>query len=494
MWRRLVSWLPGVVVFQAIAAMTLVLGARVQYSDFRYLWQHLGPEAVAHDFLGSLLALHIQPPGFNALLVVLDQFGPQADNAWLVLGVGLGSLTIALAADTTRRLTGSPWWGMGVGLALAVLPSTVLYSLWPAYTVLVAALVTLAAWCVVVALINPSTPKVTMVGLVSSGIAVAGLFLVRASFTWLVVLAWVALMIVLAQVHLASRARVTALAALIGIFVVVVLVQVRSLTTFGLLTQSSWSGQNLINAGLSSGAITTADLTAAAGNDPCMAYLATRAPFTPDTPDVWVSGTSRGCVETSTSTAVALDTVRWSNGQYNFNNAAELAWAPTWNTLALRVVSHDPLLIVRIVAGGPSEPGSIALLLGRSDTYNQVHENWEAAGALLGKAWPLSVIWGPLVVGVSIIGGLVLLVVPHMRRRIPGAFWILWASSAVILTIDLIGEHGENQRFRVEIDPLLAIVAASIVHQFIQELRVISTRSGRARPAGSLSSESARPA
>lgn len=494
MWGRLVSWLPGVVVFLAIAAMTLVLGARVQYSDFRYLWQHIGPEAVANDFLGSLLALHIQPPGFNGLLAVLDRFGPQADNAWLVLGVGLGSLTIALAADTTRRLTGSPWWGMGVGLALAVLPSTVLYSLWPAYTVLVAALVTLAAWCVVVALINPSTPKVTAVSLVSGGLAVAALFLVRASFTWLVVLAWIALLIVLARVRLASRARVGALAALIGILVVVVVVQVRSFTTFGLLTQSSWSGQNLINAGLSSGAITTADLAAAAGDDPCLVYLATRAPFTPDSPDISVSGPSYGCVKTSTSTAVALNTVRWSNGQYNFNNAAELAWAPEWNALAIRVVSDDPLVLARIVAGGPGEPGSLAVILGRSDTYNQVHGNWEAAGALLGKAWPLSVAWGPIAFGVSIIGGIVLLVIPRMRRRVPGAFWILWASSAVILAIDLIGEHGENQRFRVEIDPLLAIVAASVAYLLLQELRIISMRSDPGQPVGTLSSESARPA
>jgi hypothetical protein len=491
MSRRALAWVPGVILFQVMAVVSLVLGARVQYSDFRYLWQHLAPEAVAGDLLGSLLALHIQPPGFNLILAGIDRFGLQADLAWLLFGLGLASLTIALSADAVRRMTGSLWWGMGVGLVLALLPSTVLYALWPAYTILVAALVTVAAWCVVVALDNSSSSRITAIGLVSSGLAVATLFLVRASFTWLVVMAWVALLIVLAMLRLTFRMRAGAVAALLGILVVIVLVQVRSFTTFGLVTQSSWSGQNLINAGLSSGAITTADLRAAAGEDRCLGYLATRAPFTPDTPDTSVGGSRGACVDLDDSESDALSVVRWSNGQYNFNNAAELAWAPAWNTLAIRVVIADPLILPRIIAGSAQEPGSLTVLLGRSDTYNQVHGNWEAAGALLGKLWPLSVMWGPLVVAVSLLGGLAVLVIPRLRQRAPTVFWILWSSSGVLLAIDLIAEHGENQRFRVEIDPLLAIVAASALFQLVRSRSLTSGRSDLRSPAEGRAPESA---
>lgn len=474
---RQLSSVPGVVLFQIVAAVTLVLGARVQYPDFRYLWQHLSPDAVADDLLGSLLALHMQPPGFNLILAGIDRFGSQSDTAWLIFGLGLASLTIALAADAVRRLTGSPGWGAAVGIVLALLPSTVLYALWPAYTVLVAALVTTAAWCVVLALANSPTSRAMAVGLVGSALAMAGLFLVRASFTWLVVAAWVAVLLIFAILRSTSRTRLATVAALLGILVVILLVQVRSLTAFGLVTQSSWSGQNLIKAAVSSGAITTADLNAAAGDDPCLGYLAARAPFTPDTPDTSIRGSDGACVDAIDSTSAALNVERWPNGQYNFNNAAELAWAPEWNSLAIRVVLADPLVIPRVIAGTAGSPGSLVILFGRSDTYNQVRGNWEAAGALLGKLWPLSVLWGPLIVIVTVLGGLAILAAPRVRRKTASPYWVLWVSSGVLLAIDLIAEHGENQRFRVEIDPLLAIVAACTVHQLIHWRQVTSTRS-----------------
>lgn len=463
-WARW-SWVPGVVTFAAVAGVNLALGARANYAGFRYLWQHLSPDVLREDFVASLSALHIQPPGFNALLAVVDSFGSSSETVWTIVGLILGAATIALAADATRRLSRAPLAGIAVGLTLAFLPSTFLYSIWPSYTALVALLVTLAAWSLISALDCATSPSARFGYLVLSGGAVTLLFLTRASYAWPLVLAW--LMVLAWQAKLVIAGNWRRVWVVLGILaLVVVAVQVRAFASFGTWTMTSWSGQNLLNAALGSQAVSLQALDDQA-SDPCYAFVADRSPFTPFTPDQVPVSTPTGCTladyRPSSEAPDALQVERWPGGQYNFNNDAELAWAPYWNALALRTITSDPLILARVVAGSTQNRGSFAVLLTRSDTYNQVRGNWETAGSFIGKLWPLSVMWAPIVLGITYIGGLVLLCAPTLRRRVPRGYWILISAATTVLLVNLLAEYGENQRFRVELDPLLAILAATTI-------------------------------
>ena len=461
-WARW-SWVPGILVFAAAAGVNLALGARSDYQGFRYLWQHLSPDALREDFFASIGALHIQPPGFNVLLAGVDSFGGASELVWTVLGLAFGGATIALAADATRRLSSSPLAGLIVGLLLALLPSTFLYAIWPSYTALVALLITLAAWSLIVALRSPNHSSASLGYLVLSGGAVTLLFLVRASYAWPLVLAW---LIVLAwEARRLASARWARVGIALGILaLLVVAVQVRAFTVFGTWTMTSWSGQNLLNAALTSQA-TSRQAIEQAATSPCHQFLLDRSPFTPFAPAQVPESTTTGCTlvdyRPSADAPAALGVDRWPVGQYNFNNEAELAWAPHWNSLALKTLASDPLTIARVITGSADTRGSFAVLLSRSDTYNQVRGNWETSGAFLGKLWPLSVAWAPVVLATTYIGGLTLLAIPALRRRVPRGYWILVGSATTVLLVNLIAEYGENQRFRVELDPLFAILAAA---------------------------------
>lgn len=463
-WARW-SWVPGVSVFAAVAAINLVLGARVDYAGFRYLWQHLSPEVLREDFAASIGALHIQPPGFNALLAGIDVLGGASELAWTALGLSIGAATIALSADATRRLSHSPLAGLIVGLVLALLPSTFLYAIWPSYTAIVALLVTLSAWSLIAALHGARSISAPLGYLFLSGAAMTLLFLIRASYAWPLVLAW---LIVLAwQARRLNNVKRPQVWLALGILALVVgTVQVRAFVTFGTWTMTSWSGQNLLNAALGSQATSRQALQQVV-SDPCYAFLVDRSPFTPFAPDQVPEPTATGCAlvpyEPSADAPTALRVERWPVGQYNFNNEGELAWAPYWNSLAFRVLASDPLILTRVIAGSVDQRGSFEVLLTRSDTYNQVRGNWETAGAFLGKLWPLSVAWAPVVLGITYLGGLVLLVTPALRRRVPRGYWILLGSATTVLLVNLVAEYGENQRFRVEVDPLLAILAATTI-------------------------------
>lgn len=457
-----------------MAAISLALGARARYTDFRYLWQHLSPEAMQEDFLGSLAALHIQPPGFNALLAGADLFGSSAELAWTFLGLAIGSATIALAADCARKLTSSYWAATSLGIFLALLPSSVLYSLWPSYTALVSLLVTTAAWSFISALNNQKTPSHSMWFWILSGLSATLLFLVRSSFAWPLIITWLLVLLWHAR-SLPQQRRFAVVGALALLGLGVFAVQIRATAVFGTWTLSSWSGQNLLNAAVASSAVSKSALTEAARSDPCLSYLANRYPFTPLTPGVVPSQGPEGCVvreyQTGKLQPSALSQERWENDQYNFNNAAELAWSPYWNQLAFRVISEDPTVIGRIIVGSENKVGSLQVLLSRSDTYNQVRDNWTLAGALLGKFWPLSVLWAPTVFGIVIIGSSVALVIPSLRKRIPRGYWTLVGATVALITVNIIGEYGENQRFRVELDPLLAILGVTITWTLLSAWR-----------------------
>ena len=463
-WARW-SWVPGAVMFMLAAGINLTLGARVNYTGFRYLWQHLSPDALREEFTASIGALHIQPPGFNTLLAGIDLFGDASEVVWTVLGLALGVATIALAADAARRLAHAALAGLFVGLLLALLPSTFLYAIWSSYTALVAFFVTLAAWSLIYASPGIASGSARAWYLVLSGGAVTALFLVRASYAWPLVLAWLGVLAWQART-MGSAGKQRAWAGLGILALLIMAVQIRALTTFGVWTMTSWSGQNLMNATLASQALSRQGLGQIA-SDPCYEFLVNRSPFTPFQPEQIPQSTAGGCTlvnfQPSIDTPAALRVERWPVGQYNFNNEVELEWAPYWNSLATKVLRDDPLVLARVVVGSTSNPGSFAVLLSRSDTYNQVRGNWETAGIFLGKFWPLSVAWAPVMLGTVYIGGLAVLAFPALRRRVPSAHWTLLGATTAVLLVNLTAEYGENQRFRVELDPLLAILAASTI-------------------------------
>ncbi len=134
--------------FAASRALAWTLGVRFDAAPLGYFWQYLDPTLLRTDLLGSLLHLHSQPPGFNALLGLVLKLGGDPAVWFASLYHGLG-LAMALALfSLLARLGMKP---VRAGIAVAIFtasPTAVLYESWLFYTHVVAVLLVFATWLV----------------------------------------------------------------------------------------------------------------------------------------------------------------------------------------------------------------------------------------------------------------------------------------------------------------------------------------------------------
>jgi hypothetical protein len=438
--------LPGVLIVVALYAVTVARGGRFIGEERMLIMQALDPTSVAADPWGSLLALHIQPPMMNALYAVTD--ATPGRLAWLMVLAAV--LTTILVVDTVRACGRGDVPAAIAGVLYALLPATVLYSLFPYSTTVTALFAIITVWGVARASSWP------VVGVVASAAGVTALFLTRASFTWFLVLPWLA---ALGWLLMRSRARVggrvVALAAIGLAAVSVVGVQAHYWVNFGTPTLSSWSGENLSNALIELGLSDDAKARLAA-QDPCFGHLiAVKAWLPADAygpclhpDDLILSG--RPVLDLTTRPAPAQGP--------NYNAGARLALADEWAAFARAAVTEEPSALLRVALGNGTYEGSLPLFLGRSDIYYETLDLQKTADPWL---WHLLGLWSgafPVLAWLVVLAAAVRGIVQRRSRGwLPGAFWFACALLLMHAVPSIFGDYGENQRFRAELDPVLMV-------------------------------------
>ena len=475
-WARFrgpLSFVPAALIWLFLYSAILRTGGRFLYEERFNIWQALDPQALAEEFWPSLLTLHIQPPLLNAMYGVTD--GPDAPRN-LGLLYALASLLTVLMVVHTIRLAGlrDVWAAVG-GVLFALLPATVLYSLFPYSTTIVGFLAIGAVWGVALIRTRPT------LGIIVSAISTTCLFLSRASFVWIFALCWLVALLIICLRRRGSQARVISLAVLACCGGLVVIVQAHYLISFGTPTLSSWSGQNLFRA-LSYQALSPEAKTVLSLEDPCFAELINRGQWQPATTyPVCMAGT--GVAISGTEALDTLDKRSPGNG-INFNNGQLLLLSKKWQALANETLRVEPVSVWHLVVGDDSHEGSMGIFLGRSDVYDTTLDLQKTFAPWL---WSLLGVWSaifPKLAWVLVLLALLRAVVD--RRYRPPYSMVFWFASGLLLfhaIVSLVGEYGENQRFRAETDPVL-MVAAVLAVGTLMTWRRRGVPSSGVRPSG----------
>lgn len=477
--RALITYLPGVIVLCALHVMILATGGRFLYEERLSIWQALDPQALQEEYWASLGSLHMQPPLLNAIYGVTD--GPRADTSlhWLFLAC---AVVTVLAVVHTVRLSGADWrWAACAGVAYAALPATVLYALFPYSTTVAALLATVMIWGL--ALMR----RFAAVGAAVSAAGAAALFLARASFAWPLALGWLVLLLILLlrRVHAPrsdvageGRGPVSVAIGLIGLSALLIaLVQGHALIAFSSPTMSTWSSQTAFR-GISESGLSAESKAALAAQNPCFAELIAVGAFQPAS----AYPVCLADAEPVRSGTQALDMPdkRSPGIGPNFNAGQYLQLAPHWTALEVAALRLEPTAVPRMVFGHDDREGSLRVFLGRSDQYYDTLDLmktgptavWDVLGAWSAVfpwlAWALTLL--------AALGSFA----ARVRRHVPVVFWGALGVLIAHAFVSTVGNYGENQRFRAEMDPVLMIAATLGAVAIARSLR-----SAGDRPTGS---------
>lgn len=470
--------LPGALLTIAVWAITFT---RMGYADWvedqYWLWQVLGRSNLADFPLASLLSLHTQPPGLNVLLAIDLAF---TSNSHLTLGIMfLVLLLLALfgTVDTLTAVGSSKAKATAAGLLFAVLPTPVVYSLWPFSTLPTMAAATLSVWGIARLRTKP------VVGVAISSIGILTLFLFRSSFVWVFVVTWLGALAFACFRARRSRAVLTTQFIILALVLALTgLVQAHHLRSFGNMTLSSWGGQNTIKALLVTGALviepdTEQELRA----DPCASQILDSllngiSPFMTDPRDPLLC---KELQDLDYRGIPAWDEPLKDGDERNWNWSRELAVSQVYDRIARRVWVDNPLQALSVGFApeqGPAQSG-LAIYLRPSEDYSLVepirqHHPLAAPGGVL------SVLFAPAMMAVGSIG-----IVRVLRnRKVFGRLLPTYAAVTVLLafhvTVSTMLEYDENMRFQAEMFPVLILFG-------FMGLEAIAQSSGDRPPLGS---------
>ena len=412
-------------------------------------YQSVGTDALSAEPMKSLLALHIQPPGLNALYALTLAMPGEFDLSLQMLFFLLGVLTVVLLVMSLVLLGINNWVSLGAGLIFAVLPSTVLYSLWPYNTSLVAFFVSLCLFGMALA------SRHAMAGSATFVFGVVAVFYTRPSLFWVVAVAAVFYPVAVGPRQL--RRKLASLSVLGSILIIGL--QTYHLAAFGSWTTSSWTGQTVLKGLIWSGQVTTDDVRAVAGDDPCLASLARDLDF-------WgsIESVDPSCFESRLvpfGDALAFEDRFKSDARYpQLNSIRHLELAPAWRALAIEVVKAHPLAFAQMVLGvGPGKT-SFELSLQPGHEFAPLNENLVAGTPLLSLSRPLGTLIpvGSIAI-ILLVGGSIIVT----RRNRWAEFPTFVAASCFVfhgLLTSALPEFGENNRFVVEVYPALIVGAA----------------------------------
>ena len=427
------------------------------------LWQSLGREILSQDPVAGLMSLHIQPPGLN-MLKALDLLVTPTSHwtlAALFLLMVAGSLWMIV--DTLMACGLGPRSAALAGLIYAVLPATVIYSLWPFTTTPTMFGAALAIWGVARLRLQP------ILGLAAACGGAFALMVTRSSFVWVFLLCWVlGLAVVVTRSATSRRIRGWQIATIAGTLAAAFALQAHYWTSFGLTTMSSWTGENLARALSSSGALTvTPEAREKIRQDTCEASVLDS--LLTGNPVIWKPAEFRslpGCSELPH--LAERGTAAWDSpvkdGSFdgaftgNFNWSDRLVASRVWSAVMQEIVSDRPSQLIAVAIATPTgaRQSALGIYLGPAEDYTFV--------TAIRDQYPvpqvggtLSLLFAPAMLTLATLG---LAVSVARRHSNPGAALTLGFAVGLLgyhLAVSTLVEHGENMRFQAEVYPVLLV-------------------------------------
>jgi hypothetical protein len=464
--ERIPVALPAFVVY---GALWLIVFIQFDYSaaasqSINTLWQSLGVEYLSSDPIGSLSVLHIQPWGVNALYALDLAVTPASHALLLIVYLLAGAASIVLLGATLLRVGLPRLWAVVACLILASLPGTVLYTFWPYNVTLSAFLGILAAYGLTLMRSRP------VLGSGVSALGVLGLQLTRATFVWVFVLAWCVFLLVLLFKRFRGKPLVLAALPVIAVVGISMLSQGYYWANFSLPAMSSWSGQNVAKALLTSGKLNVTDSARKHINeDPCLSSLLNV--YETQALNVWDPGgllQLPGCqdlVVAKPNGVPAWDQDFRDSGAMNYNSRVGLAASGEWTRMMSIIVRNDPLQLLRMAVTtntGPRGSG-IGIYLDPSDEFPWVDAQ-RAALPLGSVTGILSIVFAPALFVLILlgIGQAIFVRGSYLRRNV--VYWGVLGIVTFHAAASTLAEYAENMRFRAEIDPLLLLAAVMALY------------------------------
>lgn len=211
-------------------------GVRYDYSPAAYFIQYLDAAWLRADLVQSLVYLHSQPPLFNLILGLLSILASGFEAvAAQILFLGLG-LAITFRLFQILAGLGAPRWAAAAGaIAFAISPSALVYENWFFYEYPTVALLVGAAWALLRA---GRRPSVLGYGVFFGLLALVSLLRGHFHLVWLIGSA--ALLVLVGPAPRGVILRAALVPAL-----VVALVYAKNAVIFGSFAPSTWFGVNL---------------------------------------------------------------------------------------------------------------------------------------------------------------------------------------------------------------------------------------------------------
>ncbi|MEA3440130.1 MAG: hypothetical protein U9R58_07595 [Chloroflexota bacterium] len=206
-------------------------------TPLNHFWQILDPQWLQYDLPRSLVYLHSQPPIFNALVGIgLGLFNQNLDQAFHIFYQVL-AVAILILLYTNLRLLKVPWWlAWLLTMVWMVYPAFIYYQHFLFYPILVQFLLLLGLF----ALMRGATGSFIFQTIFFATLSL--LFLTRSTYNIL----FFALTTLLVFLYKPLEWKRNSLAALPGIIVILVFT-LKNIFLFGQISTSSWLGMNLAN-------------------------------------------------------------------------------------------------------------------------------------------------------------------------------------------------------------------------------------------------------
>ena len=320
-----------------------------------------------------------------------------------------------------------------------------------------------------------------LVSALFTGLSLLLLYWVRPTFTWIFVVGWlITYAIIFLTTTRGNKRRLPSLVALFLLIVPIFFTQVHYITSFGTLTTSSWTGQNIMKAQTQSGWLQVSEdtLNMLSVNQGCEYSLLSNLLSNQAQNDVWDIDKSRrlpGCADLlseKSSPAYALSMASkdsHDNAVPNLNSLAQLELSRAWHRIAIEVTREEPqrLLWMAITSGSGSVTSGLGLYLSPPESYFGLEKQRTAYPTLLllvGGLISLLIAPSSLVLGT-------LGVVSIFRNRTNGLNLVqisLIASMLLLgyhLAASTLFEYGENMRYQAEVVPVMIAISALALKQ-----------------------------
>jgi hypothetical protein len=249
--------------------------------------------------------------------------------------------------------------------------------------------------------------------------------------------------------------------------VLVLVTQLHYLTAFGLVTTSSWSGENIVKALAQSGALPQETRDQASQTDPCYHELLHGANLF-----FYPASDYPTCTAgyTAVTTGVAVHDNPTKQGvegtDYNFNEGKRLYLAKKWNSLATYLVLHDPISVLRV------GPATASQFFGDVTKFQFIADNYPAGYGIWRWYRPLNTLLPIAGWSFILLGAAAFLSIARLSRRFSYPFWFALSLLIYHALCSMFLESGENERFAAEAYPLVLTLAAFAISLIWGRLRL----------------------